>query len=61
MNPNDFPRVWPDLIPQLETALARHEEAVAKMADFKKRYTSVKNKVKRIEKYLVTMDEEDRT
>lgn len=60
MNPNDFPRVWPDLLPSLETALLRYEEGVAKMKEFKKKYTAVKNKAKRIEKYLVTADEETR-
>lgn len=60
MNLNHFPNVWPNLQPALEAALQKHEEAVANMADFKKKYTSVKNKAKRIEKSLITMDEEAR-
>lgn len=59
MDLNQYPNVWPNLLPALEVALLRHEEATANMADFKKSYTSVKNKVKRIEKYLVAMDEQD--
>lgn len=60
MNPNDFPRVWPDLIPSLQAALLKYEEGVANMAEFKKKYTSVKRKAKRVEKYLVSADEETR-
>lgn len=58
MNVNQFPRVWPDQVPALEAALLKHEEAVAKMAEFKKKLTSVKNKAKRVEQYVATMDEE---
>ncbi len=58
MNLHDYPHVWPKMIPQLESALLRHEEALTKMANFKKKYTSVKNKAKRIEKYLVNADQE---
>ena len=46
------------MIPDLEAALLRYEAGVAKMKDFKKEYTAVKNKMKQIEKYLVTADEE---
>lgn len=60
MDLNHYPNVWPDLLPALEAALQKHEEAVAKMAEFRKKYTSVRNKAKRVEKYLVTMDEEYR-
>ncbi|MBI1287008.1 MAG: hypothetical protein GC178_05455 [Flavobacteriales bacterium] len=60
MDLNHYPNIWPDLLPVLEAALQKHEEATAKMADFRKKYTSVKNKAKRVEKYLVTMDEEMR-
>jgi len=48
------------MLPRLEAALLRYEEGVANMKDFKKKYTAVKNKAKRIEKYLVTADEETR-
>jgi len=44
--------------PALEAALAKHEEAVAKLAAFKKKYTSVKNKAKRVQHYVATMNDE---
>jgi hypothetical protein len=58
METNHYLSAWPDMIPALEAALLRYEEGVANMADFEKKYTSVKNKMKRIEKYMVSMDEE---
>jgi len=48
-----------ELIPAAEAAVLNYEEALRTMADFKKKYTSVKNKAKRIEKYLATLDEAD--
>jgi hypothetical protein len=60
MHPNDFPQVWPNMIPALEAALLRYEEGAAKMADFRKKYTSVKNKAKRIDRSFTSMDEESR-
>jgi hypothetical protein len=57
INLQDYPRVWPELLPALEVALVKHAEAQAKMADFKKKYTSVKAKVKRLEKDMAAMDE----
>ncbi len=43
-----------------EEAYLAYEQGVARMAEFRKKYNSVKNKAKRTEKYLVTMDEEHR-
>ena len=60
MNPNQYPNVWPDMVPALEAALLRHQEAVAQMADFKKKYASVKNKAKRTQQFLMSLDEENR-
>ncbi|MCB0754134.1 MAG: hypothetical protein H6603_01110 [Flavobacteriales bacterium] len=54
-----YQSVPPQLIPALEAALLKHEEAVAKLADFKKQYTSVKNKAKRAEKYIANLEEEE--
>jgi hypothetical protein len=58
MDLNHYPNVWPNLQPTLEAALLQHEEAVAKLAAFKKQYTSVKSKAKRVEKFVATLDEE---
>lgn len=58
MDLNHYPNVWPNLQPALGAALLQHEEAVAKLAAFKKQYTSVKNKAKRVEKFVATLDEE---
>jgi hypothetical protein len=60
MDLNHYPIVWPQLIPALEAALPEYEQATANMADFKKRYTSMKNKVKRTVKYVADMDEATR-
>jgi hypothetical protein len=57
INPEEFTRVLPEYYPALQVALDKHAEAQAKMADFKKKYTSVKNKVKRLEKDMAAMDE----
>ncbi|MCF8277914.1 MAG: hypothetical protein K9J17_14365 [Flavobacteriales bacterium] len=58
MDTTGYPRVWPQLIPALEAALQRHEQASINFAAFKKSYASAKNKVKRTEKYLSTLDED---
>ncbi|MBP9151908.1 MAG: hypothetical protein KBF73_06465 [Flavobacteriales bacterium] len=57
INPDKYPRVWPELIPALEAALLKYEEAEVKLAEFKKKYTSVKNKLKRLEKHVAQLDE----
>lgn len=58
MDANRYPAIWPNMIPAFEAALQKHEESVAKLAEFKKRYTSVKNKAKRIETSLIKREEE---
>ena len=60
MDTKDYPHVWPNLLPALEAALLKREEGVAKLADFKKKFNSAKNKAKRIEKSVATMNEEER-
>gem|GEM_PF-1824663 len=57
INLQDYPRVLPEYFPALQVALGKRAEAEAKMADFKKKYASVKNKVKRLEKEMAAMDE----
>ncbi len=57
INPVDYPRVWPELLPALEAALISYEQGVTKLAEFKKKYTSVKNKLKRLEKHVAQLDE----
>lgn len=60
MDPKDYPRVWPNLLPSLEAALVKRQEGISQMADFKKKFNAAKNKAKRAEKYVTTMDEEMR-
>jgi hypothetical protein len=60
METNHYQSVPPQLIPALEAALLKYEEAMAKLADFKKQYSSVKNKAKRAEQYIANLDEEGR-
>ncbi len=61
INLQDYPRVWPELLPALEVALVKHAEAQAKLADFKKKYTSVKAKVKRLNKEIAAMEGQAQT
>jgi hypothetical protein len=58
MNPTEFRYVAPHLLPALEAALDSRAAAKARLADFKKKYSAVKAKVKRLEKEMASMDPE---
>lgn len=61
METNHYPSISPSMLPALENAMLKYEEATAKLAGFKKQYTSVKNKAKRAEKYIANLDEDSRS
>jgi hypothetical protein len=58
MNPTEFRYVAPHLLPALEAALDSRAATKARLADFKKKYSAVKAKVKRLEKEMAAMDPE---